>query len=55
MDAAADVIKRLEGAEGTLLFSSGCGAISSCMLTFVKAGDHMVTNYRVSPVMYIRA
>ena len=42
MDAAADVIARLEGAVGTVLFCSGCSAISNCLLTFAKAGDHMV-------------
>ena len=44
MDAAADVIARLEGAEGSLLFSSGCAAISACMTNFAKSGDHMVSD-----------
>lgn len=42
VDAAAEVVSRLEGAKGSLLFSSGCAAISTCMITFANSGDHMV-------------
>ncbi len=42
VDVAAETIACLEGAEGSLLFSSGCAAISTCMTTFAKCGDHMV-------------
>lgn len=42
MDAAADTLARMEGAAGSLLFSSGMAAIVTSMLTFVKSGDHMV-------------
>ena len=43
MDAAAEVIARLEGAKGALLFASGCAAISTSILSFAKAGDHIVS------------
>ena len=43
VDAAADVIARLEGAAGTLLFSSGCAAITTALISFAKAGDHIVS------------
>ena len=43
VDAAADVIARLEGAKGTLLFASGCAAITTSLLAFAKAGDHIVS------------
>jgi cystathionine beta-lyase/cystathionine gamma-synthase len=43
MDAAAEVIARLEGAKGALLFASGCAAISTSLLSFAKAGDHIVS------------
>jgi methionine-gamma-lyase len=39
---AAAVIARLEGAETGILSASGMGAISSTVLTFVGAGDHVV-------------
>lgn len=42
VDAAADVIARLEGASGTVLFASGCAAISTTLMTFLKSGDHAV-------------
>lgn len=35
-------IAELEGTDGALLFSSGMAAISSAMLSLVKAGDHIV-------------
>ena len=43
VDAAAEVIARLEGAKGTLLFASGCAAITTSLLSFAKAGDHIVS------------
>ena len=45
MDAAAEVIARLEGAKGALLFASGCAAISTSLLSFAKAGDHIVSGH----------
>jgi len=38
-DAAARALAALEGAEEALLFSSGMGAITSAVMTFVGAGD----------------
>ena len=43
-DATADVIARLEGAKGTVMFASGCAAISTALITFLKSGDHVVRN-----------
>ena len=43
VDAAADTLARMEGAAGSLLFSSGMAAIVTSMLTFLKTGDHMVS------------
>ena len=43
VDAAADTIARLEGAVGSLLFSSGMAAIVTSMLTFLQTGDHIVS------------
>lgn len=37
-----DAIAELEGAEAALAFGSGMGAISSVVLTFCGAGDHIV-------------
>lgn len=42
VDAAASVITSLEGAAGTLLFSSGMSAIVTTLFTFLRAGDHAV-------------
>lgn len=41
-DSASCVLARLEGAAGSLLFSSGCAAITTTLFSFLKAGDHMV-------------
>lgn len=41
-DAAADVIAQLEGAAGTMLFSSGMAAINTTLFSYLKAGDHLV-------------
>ena len=43
VDAAANTLARLEGAAGSLLFSSGMAAIVTSMLTFLKSGDHIVS------------
>src|SRR5947209_1643432 len=37
-----DAIAELEGAEAALAFGSGMGALSSVLLTFCGAGDHVV-------------
>jgi cystathionine beta-lyase/cystathionine gamma-synthase len=37
-----DAVAALEGAEAALAFASGMGAISSVLLTFCGAGDHVV-------------
>src|SRR5205814_5866613 len=37
-----DAIAELEGAEAALAFGSGMGAVSSVVLTFCGAGDHVV-------------
>lgn len=41
-DAVAEKIAQLENAEAGLVFSSGMAAISSAILSFVKAGEHVV-------------
>lgn len=46
-DSASCVLARLEGAAGSLLFSSGCAAITTTLFSFLKAGDHMVINQPV--------
>ena len=53
VDVAAETIACLEGAEGSLLFSSGCAAISTCMTTFAKCGDHMVGDATGMHCVYI--
>ncbi|EDO41564.1 predicted protein [Nematostella vectensis] len=42
VDAAAQTLNALEGGVGTLLFSSGMAAISTALLSLLKAGDHVV-------------
>ncbi|MGI0053834.1 MAG: trans-sulfuration enzyme family protein [Thermoplasmata archaeon] len=42
VEAAAEVVRDLEGAETARLFSSGMGAISATMLSFLRAGDEVV-------------
>ena len=39
----AQKIAALEGAEEGLIFGSGMAAISTALLAFLKAGDHVVT------------
>ena len=45
-----DAIASLEGAEAALAFGSGMGAISSVLLTFCGAGDHVVAQSRTFSV-----
>lgn len=42
-DSACDVLAKLEGAAGSILFASGCAAITTTLFSFLKAGDHLVT------------
>jgi len=39
---AEDVIAALESTEGALVFSSGMAAITSCILTLVRSGSHII-------------
>ena len=41
-EVAAELVRRLERAEGARVFASGMGAISSTLLTFLSAGDEVV-------------
>lgn len=41
-EAAAEVLRTLEGAEAARVFASGMAAISSAVLAFVRAGDTVV-------------
>jgi len=41
-EVAAELIRRLEGAEAAAVFASGMGAIASTLLTFLSAGDEVV-------------
>ncbi len=41
-EVAAELIRRLEGAEAAAVFGSGMGAIASTLLTFLSAGDEVV-------------
>src|SRR3954447_19412056 len=45
-----DAVATLEGAEAALAFESGMGAISSVLLTFCGAGDHVVAQKRTFSV-----
>jgi cystathionine beta-lyase/cystathionine gamma-synthase len=45
-----DAVAALEGAEAALAFGSGMGAISSVLLTFCGAGDHVVAQSRTFSV-----
>lgn len=42
------MIASLEGAAGTLLFSSGMSAIITTLFTFLRAGDHAVSEAGIS-------
>ncbi|XP_033632576.1 L-methionine gamma-lyase-like [Asterias rubens] len=41
-ESAAHAINTLEGGLGTLVFSCGMGAITTTLLTLLKAGDHVI-------------
>ncbi|XP_038068880.1 L-methionine gamma-lyase-like isoform X1 [Patiria miniata] len=41
-DSAAHAINSLEGGVGTLVFSSGMGAIATTLLALLKTGDHVI-------------
>jgi len=41
-EVPAELVRRLEGAEGARVFASGMGAISATLLTFLSAGDEVV-------------
>jgi methionine-gamma-lyase len=41
-EVAAELVRRLEGAEGARVFGSGMGAMSACLLTLVNSGDEIV-------------
>lgn len=43
-EALAEIITYLEGGEKSLIFSSGMGAITSTLMTFVRSGDHILCN-----------
>lgn len=43
-EALAEIITYLEGGEKSLIFSSGMGAITSTLMTFVSSGDHILCN-----------
>lgn len=47
IEAVEKRIADLEGAAGSLLFSSGMAAISSVCLTFLRAGDEIVSSYPI--------
>lgn len=42
LEIPAEVIRQLEGGEAALLFASGMGAITSTVLSLLKAGDEIV-------------
>jgi cystathionine beta-lyase/cystathionine gamma-synthase len=41
-EVPAELVRRLEGAEGARVFGSGMGAISSCLLSLLRTGDEVV-------------
>jgi cystathionine gamma-synthase len=45
--AAENAIAELEGTDAALLFASGMAAITTSMLTLVKAGDHIVAQREI--------
>lgn len=45
--ALGEIISCLEGGEASLIFSSGMGAITSTLLTVLKAGDHVICNANI--------
>ena len=47
IEAVESQVAKLEGAENSLLFSSGMAAISSACLTLLKPGDQIVSSYPI--------
>ena len=47
IEAVENQIAQLEGAESSLLFSSGMAAISSACLTLLKPGDEIISSYPI--------
>ena len=47
IEAVESQVARLDGAENSLLFSSGMAAISSACLTLLKPGDQIVSSYPI--------
>lgn len=47
-DAAGAILAAADGGDGALVFSSGMAAITTTILSFVQAGDHIIS----SPVLY---
>lgn len=47
VDAAAEVVRRLEGAQAAALTSSGMAAIATTLLTLVRSGDRIVAARQV--------
>jgi methionine-gamma-lyase len=43
-EAVAQAVAQLEGAEASLTFASGMGAISAALEAFLRAGDHLVAS-----------
>lgn len=41
-ERVADILAQLEGTETALVTASGMGAISTCLLALLKAGDHVI-------------
>ncbi|MCP4660449.1 MAG: aminotransferase class I/II-fold pyridoxal phosphate-dependent enzyme [bacterium] len=47
LTAVAEKVARLEGAEGALVFSSGMAAITTTLFTFLRPGDHVVSQREI--------
>lgn len=52
LTAAAQKVATLEGAEAALMFDSGMGAISTSLLTVLRAGDHVVAQREIFAQTY---
>ena len=52
-DGACNVLSKLEGAAGTLLFPSGLSAINTALFCFLKAGDNLVCAVIFSKTTYL--
>ncbi|XP_022082451.1 uncharacterized protein LOC110974851 [Acanthaster planci] len=51
-ESAAHAINSLEGGVGTLVFSSGMGAITTTLLALLKTGDHVIAPYPLYSTTY---